>query len=257
MRLLRSAVVTASIPLALLSGGVAALAGAAEGDKSPKQILADVQRDLSKVKSFHFVANVKEKGSTTRMAGDIFASGSASITISERRGSVRMIQLPRQLYMNATADYWKAVGGKDGKMLAKALAGRWVKVPASAGADLKPLVAKFSPKYLASCIAVDGGTIVNNGIKTVAGQEAIELEYKGEQPGTSPGLLYITAEGPVLPVRTRQTGPRKPGGKINKRCDGDDAGSTSGEVTFSRFDAVARIKAPRGALSLEDNGTTA
>lgn len=36
---------------------------------------------------------------------------------------------------------------------------------------------------------------------------------KDDRPGATPGLLYITADGPVLPMRDIQTGPRKVGGK--------------------------------------------
>ncbi len=80
MRLLRSVVVIASIPLALLGGGWAALADGDEVDKAPKQILADLQRDIGKVRSYHVVTTAKQKGAVFAMSGDIFASGSASIS---------------------------------------------------------------------------------------------------------------------------------------------------------------------------------
>jgi hypothetical protein len=248
---LRSSVVTAS--LALFALGVVAsptVAGGGEVSKTPKAILVDMQRDLGKVKSYRVVATVREKNAVTKMSGDVFASGSADIVIGDRRGSVRMRQLPEASYIKADASYWKAAGGKNGDLLAKKLAGRWVKVPASVSADLKSVVTKLSPKYLASCATVEAGTVINNGIKTVAGRRAIELEIKGDRPGTSPGLTYVTADGPVLPVRTVQTGPRKPGGKVDERCEEREDHSTSGEITFSRFDAVPKLVAPRGALSL-------
>jgi hypothetical protein len=250
MRLLRSAVVTASIPLVLLGGGWAALADGDEVEKTPKQILVDLQRDMGKVRSYHVVTTAKQKGAVFTMSGDIFASGSASITIGERRGAVRMIQLPKALYLKASASYWRSVGGKNGNVLARKLAGRWVRVPASVAADVKPLMTKLSPKYFASCVTLAYGTIVNNGIKMMAGRRAIELEYKGDRPGATPALFYVTADGPVLPLRSVQTGPRKPGGKIDKRCDDADARSSSSEITFSRFNAVPPLRAPRGALKL-------
>jgi hypothetical protein len=71
-------------------------------------------------------------------------------------------------------------------------------------------------------------------------------------------LLYVAADGPVLPLREIQTGPHKAGGKVNKRCDAaSDDTSTAADVTFSRFDRVPPLRAPRNALSLENSGTTA
>ncbi len=54
----------------------------------------------------------------------------------------------------------------------------------------------------------------------------------------------------VLPLRSVQTGPRKPGGKIDERCDDADARTSSSEVTFSRFNGRPPLRALRGALRL-------
>ncbi len=160
-----------------------------------------------------------------------------------------MLQLPKALYMKASAAYWRSVGGKNGNVLARKLADRWVRVPASVAADVKPWMTKLT-EVLRVIVTLAYGTIVNNGIKRVAGRRAIELEYKGDRAGATPALLYVTADGPVLPLRSVQTGPRKPGGKIDERCDDADARTSSSEVTFSRFNAVPPLRAPRGALRL-------
>jgi hypothetical protein len=258
MRRLRSSLVTASIALFALGAAAApTVADGGEVSKSPKAILADLKRDLGKVKSYRIVATVREKRAVTRLSGDVFASGSADILIRDRRGAVRMIQLPRALYMKADASYWRAVGGENGDEVARKIAGRWVRVPASAGVSLKPVLTKLSPTYLASCVVVGTAGVVNNGIKKVGGRRAIELEVKGDRPGTAPGLFYVAADGPVLPLRQTQTGPSRAGGKRDKRCEEGEDHSTSGEIAFSRFDAVPRLTAPRGALSLDNPGTTA
>jgi hypothetical protein len=258
MSRLRSSVVTVSIALCALGATASpTVAGGDEASKSPTAILADLKRDLGKVKSYRIVATAREKSAVTKLSGDVFASGSANIAISDRRGTVRMLQLPKALYVKAGASYWKAVGGKNGAEVARKVAGRWVKVPASSGVSLKPVLSKLSPQYLGSCVAVNTGGLINNGIKKVSGRRAIELEIKGDQPGTTPGLLYVAADGPVLPLRQIQTGPRRPGGKRDKRCEESEDHSTSGEVSFSRFNAVPKLTAPRHALSLEDPGTTA
>ncbi len=255
---LRSSVVIASISLCVLVASAApTVADGGEASKSPGAILSDLKRDLGKVKSFHFVGRQTEKGAVTRLSGDVFASGSASIALAEGRASLRMILLPKATYLNANAVYWKRSGGKSGNALAAKFAGRWVEVPASAGDSVKPLLDELSPKYLASCVTVGLGTLSNNGVKTLGGRKAIVLEDKGDRPGTTPGLLYVAADGPVLPLREIQTGPRKAGGKVNKRCDAASDASTAADFTFSRFDRVPPLKAPRNALSLENSGATA
>ena len=118
--------------------------------------------------------------------------------------------------------------------------------------SVRSLLVKLSPKYLASCYATGLGTLSNNGVKTLDGRKVIVLEDKGDKPGTAPGLLYVAAEGPFLPLREVQTGPSKPGGKRDKRCDAGDDKTTTADVTYSQYNRVPRLKAPRGALSLEE-----
>jgi hypothetical protein len=255
---LRSSLVTASISLFVLSAAaVPSAAGGGEAGKSPEAILSDVKRDLAKVKSLHFTGRQSEKGATTRTSGDIFASGAANMTVVEGRTSAQMILLPKATYLKANAGYWRVAGGKYGNQLAAKLAGRWVKVPASVGAGLRPLLKKLTPKYLASCVSTGLGTLANKGVQTLGGREVIVLEDKGDKPGTTPGLLYVAAEGRVLPLREIQTGRRKAGGKVDGRCDTPEDKSTAAEFTFGRFDRVPQLKAPRNALSLENPGTTA
>jgi hypothetical protein len=252
---LRSSVVTVSTSLLALSAVAApTIAGGDESQsKSAQAVLLEVQRDLAKVKSFHFTATQTEKGVVSHMAGDIFASGAAGIAVTEGKGSARLILLRKAAYMKANAVYWRANGA--GKMVAAKIAGRWVEVPVSAGDDFQSLK-DLMPKHLASCVTRGLGTVSNNGVKTLGGRKVIVLESKGDRPGSTPGLLYVAAEGPALPLREVQTGPRRPGGKVDGRCSDPNDKSTKSEVTFSRFDRVPPLKAPKGALLLEDPGTT-
>jgi hypothetical protein len=73
---------------------------------------------------------------------------------------------------------------------------------------------------------------------------------KGDRPGTSPGRLYIAATGEPLPLRTIATGPERPGGKKDPRCDSDTPTRAGDEVLFSRYDEPLDITAPPDALDL-------
>jgi hypothetical protein len=82
----------------------------------------------------------------------------------------------------------------------------------------------------------------------------VVISNKGDKPGTSPGELYVPAEGAALPTRLTQTGKDKPGGKPDPRCDDDDSGSTTtdADIRLSNYDKPVDITAPKGALSPED-----
>jgi hypothetical protein len=247
MRRYRSLAVLA---LALLAAGLAGpLAAAAdESSKTPAQILADVQRDLAKVRSYHFSGYEVDGRTTTRLAGDVSASGRADVTIREGGGSVRVILLPSAMYLKANAAFWKANGGKK---LADKLADRWFKTN---DAGLKAVIDDLMPKRMASCVSVGTGTLRKGGLGSVGGKRVVVVVDEGDKPGTTPGRLYVTTSGPILPLRLRQTGKRRSGGHIDRRCQEPDDTSTSSDVRFSAFDEPLHITAPHGALTIPDEG---
>jgi hypothetical protein len=253
----RSTALIMSIPvIGLAAGGAVAVAqSGGEGDKEPAAIVADVKRDLAKVKSYHFAGSETEGGVTTKLAGDVFASGPASVTITEGTAVARMVVLPKAVYLKANAAFWKASGGKkNGATLARRLAGRWVKESSTSGKDLTAMFADLTPKHLAKCIDQGTGTLTKQPSESVAGQDAIVLRDAGDKPGTTPGRIYLTPDAPVLPLRIVQTGPRKAGKAASAACDDPDDKSTKSDVTLSAFGKVAKITAPRHAISLDDLG---
>lgn len=248
MLCLRSSLVTASIALFVLGVAASSTIAGDEASKSPQAILSDLQRDLGKVKSYHFVGRVTGPSGVTKVSGDV-APGSGSFGIVRGKVGVRMILLPKSTYMKANAAYWRASDKERGAMFAAKLAGRWIKVPESLRGPFKPLLSQLSPKHLAACVVAGAGTLTNNGLTTLGGRKVIVLEGKDDEPGATPGLLYIAADGPVLPLRQVQTGPRRAGGKLDKRCEEQaDDKTTAGDVTYSQYNRVPAIKAPRGAI---------
>jgi hypothetical protein len=231
-------------------GAVIASADSGEADKDPKAILQDVKRDLGSVKSLHFAGSQKEKGGTTKLAADVIGTTSASISITEGKASARMILLPGAAYLKGNAAFWKTTG-KGGAEVAKRVGSHWVKVPGKTGGGISALVKEFSPKQLASCVDVGVGTLTKKSTGMLGDKPVVVLQDAGDKPGTTPGLLYVATDGPILPLRAVQTGQRK-AGKIDKKCQDADDKSTSSDLTFSNFNKVAKITAPKGALSLED-----
>jgi hypothetical protein len=260
MRLVRSAALITALPLAL---ALAAAAGppasaADESSKSPKRILADLSRDLGKVRSYHFSGTQTDPDGRASIAGDATASGRVNLVIRKGSSAVRLIAVPAGVYIRGNAAYWKSVGGQNGASVAEQLADRWVKPPQDESFDA--MFTDLTPKHLASCVSIGTGTLAKGGTATVGGRKAIVIIDRGDKPGTTPGRLYVTASGRVLPLRVTQTGRRKAGGRLDTRCQEKDDKSTASDLTFSRFDAKLTITAPRGAITLpggEDTGTPA
>ncbi|MCW3023449.1 MAG: hypothetical protein JWR30_2771 [Conexibacter sp.] len=254
MRLLRSASLITALPLALVAAGGPLASAADESAKSPRQILADLSRDLGKVRNYHFSGSQTDPDGRSSLAGDATASGRANLVIRKGASAVRLIAVPAGVYVKGNAAYWKSVGGSNGASIAKQLADRWVKAPGSQDKSLVAMFQDLTPKHLASCTAVGTGTLAKGGTATIAGRKAVVIVDRGDKPGTTPGRLYVTASGPVLPLRVTQTGRRRAGGRLDPRCQEKDDKSTASDLTFSRFDAPLKIAAPHGAITLPSGG---
>jgi hypothetical protein len=229
------------------------VAAADESSKTPKQIVADAQRNLAKVRSYHFSGSEVDGKTTTRLAGAVSAAGQAELTIHEGSSSARLILLPHTLYLKANAAYWKAHGGSQGAKAADKLAGRWFKTN---DASLKGLIEQLTPKHVAMCLTVGTGTLERGGTSSANGKRAVVVIDRGDKPATTPGRLYVSATAPILPLRAVQTGKRKPGGHVDTRCEDKTDTSRASDLRFSAFDKTLHIHAPHGAIALPSGSSS-
>lgn len=250
----RSAALIVAVPIALAAAGGPLAAAADESSKTPKRILADLKRDLSKVRTYHVAGTSTDRNGATRLAGDVSAAGRSSFTIARGRSSARLILLPSATYVKGNAAYWRAAGGATGGGFADRLAGRWVKAPEALAAGIASSLPALSPKRLAACAADVTGTLRKGGRASVGGRRAVVIVDRGDRPGTRPGRVFVTVARPVLALRMIQTGPRKPGGQVDPRCDDRSGASTASDLRFSAYDRGLRIVAPRGAITLTEGG---
>jgi hypothetical protein len=257
MRVSRPIAMLALPVLALLATSDPTATGADEASKSPKQILADVARDLAKVRTYHVEETDVDKDGRTQLVGDVTASGSVRIRAATGKERFFLTVVGSRIYLKGNAAYWKAEGGLSSKDAAK-IANRWVKMSVSGAGDLKTMLEQLTPKGLAYCATRSSGTLTKAGTESLNGRRAIVLVDKGDRPGTSPGRLYVAASGPVLPLREVQTGPQKRGGKPDPRCSDSDSTTKSADLRFSAYNKPVKITAPKGAIDLErSTGTPA
>jgi hypothetical protein len=132
------------------------------------------------------------------------------------------------------------------------LTNRWIRVPSSATARFGPFLAWTNPATIGRCLIGRHGTLTRVGTTTDGGRPVVVLKDKGDVPGDSPALAYISATGAPLPERAMQTGPTRPGGTPDRACGETSVHHTTQEsnIVFSRFDGPVQISAPQNALTI-------
>lgn len=242
---------------ALATAGVA-LAQDDESSKDAAAIVADAARDTAKVSSYHLAGTLVDPGGRTTLSADVFASGSGRLALSGRGVKARFVVLPGKMYVNANAAFWRNAGGtKLRPSVVRRLADRWPEEPAKDSTSAESLLGDFRPRQFARCLTGGAGTLSKAGTATVAGQRAIVLKDAGDQPGTAPSTYYFTATAPILPLKAVQTGKPKVGKAKDPRC-GDvsksesESTATGSSLSFSRFGKVAKVTAPRGAVTVKE-----
>jgi hypothetical protein len=234
--------------------GAASGGGEPRAQQSPQDVLRDTQAALEDLHSYHVKGTSTDKDGENRISGDITDTGSLRFTVADDSGRFTVIAKDGRTYLKAGRAFWLKGHGSSGEAMAQLFAGRWVKMPAAASTTLQQDVRQLLPKELAYCLSRGLGTLENLGARQAHGKAIVVIRDKGDKPGTSPGELTVAATGSALPLLVRQTGPRRPGGKVDARCQEDDDTTTRSESVLSRFNAVKPIEAPAGALDLDALG---
>lgn len=258
MRAPRPAVLLIALPLALVAAGGPPASAADETSKPARAILSDLARDLGKVSSYRVSGTQTDADGRVALTADVSKSGDFAVSMRQGDSAARLLALSSASYLKGNAGFWKEAGGKkDGPAAARQFANRWVKMARSDGDEFGAVVDQLTPAGMAACVTRNTGTLVKGGTTTVDGKRAIVLIDKGDKPGTTPGRLYVTATGPTLPIRSVQTGKRRPGGRLDSRCEEKDDTSTGSELRFSRFGQPLELRAPKGAIDLTEGAGTA
>ena len=253
--------------LALILTLVLALAGcggdggggsSSSGGDDPKAVVDDASKALAGVKSFHLEGTaVDKKDGEQEIAGDIALPGKVDLKLTTKEGAVQLRLVDGQLFFNADRAFWKAQG-----LPAQALqlvVDKWVKTPGGQDAGVKQFTALADPAKIGRClIGDDTGTLSGPEDGDLDGEAVRIVTAKGDKPGTSPGRLYVAAEGDALPLRLEQTGPQKAGGTPDAECGDDGESDTQrSDIRLSAFDEPVDIEAPADAVDLEQLGNQA
>lgn len=216
--------------------------------QTPQELMDDLARDLSTVKSFRYLGTVTDPGGRTRLNGVSTSQGRSRMTLTVGRQVSRMILLPSRVYWNFNRAFVLANFDRTRSNLRNA--GRWLATSKRNAGELGTGIAESEPKRLARCLTQATGTLRHDGSAVVAGKPAIVIVDQGDRPGTTPRKLFLSASGPRLPLRVVQTGKRKAGGSPDLRCRGEGDDTLRSDLRFSGFNARVKIAAPKRTLRL-------
>lgn len=245
----------AAVPVLAGCGGGSAGSGtpADLAAASPRQILDASVAALAKVHSYHLTGTIEDKDGHTSLSADVTDAGGVRATFTTGGSTQSFITVGGQSYVQADRRFWmKGRSGPDARRVANILAGRWVKVPASRARSFQKDVARMLPREQAYCLPRGLGTLTKVGVRRVDGRRVVVIRDRGDVPGGTPGELSVAATGRALPLLERQTGPSRPGGTFDARCDDPNDTSTASTATLSRYDRVPPVRPPAHPLDLQN-----
>ncbi|WP_354700921.1 hypothetical protein DSM112329_01214 [Paraconexibacter sp. AEG42_29] len=251
------------LPLLVISAAAAGLAGcgggsssttttAADDDlasKTPQEILDASVAAVADVHSYKIRGSVVDDDGRTVISASVRDDRSVKATYTTKGVTSSYLVVRGQGFVRGDRAYWLD-GRSDARSqrIARLLAGRWVKLSAGGAAALLKDVERLMPKEQAYCLPKRIGTLTKVGVRTVRGRRVVVIRDAGNVPGGTPGELSVATNGRALPMRERQTGPSRPGGTFEPRCDDTDDTSTKSDATLSHWDKVAPIRLPRNPL---------
>lgn len=231
------------------SPGAATTAAATPAHQDPQRTLSEARAALVGLRSYHLEGSQTDPEGTTTMAGDVTAAGSLRMTLHQNGGSAQLVVVGGAVFLRAPVRFWR--NSHLSERLATVIAGHWIKAPPDHG--IARLSEEVKPRTLAHCLRSGGDEIADAGLQTYRGRRVRVITIAGKAPGSAPGSLSVAATGRPLPVRVLQTGPARPGGRVDPRCEdpSEPDRSTKSDIQLSGFDEPLRVTAPPDALDLE------
>jgi hypothetical protein len=234
------------------AGPTGATGGRALAEQSPQELLATTAGAVEKIHSYRLQGTYEDEDGRSTGSADVADDGAMRAHLTIAGGAVDLIITKggSEAYVRGARGFWEHSGAG---AVAELLADRWVKMPRGGDSDITELVDQQDPRTLARCLRTDEhGRLTNRGLQTHRGRKVVVLEDDGTVPGSTPNRMYIAATGRPLPLLITESGPERPGGRIDERC-GDDPHDTTkwSRTVVSRFDEPVRVTAPSNALDLD------
>ena len=166
-----------------------ASSGNGEAEKSASQILTDAAMCLRHATSVQIVGTATSSGQAAAFNETVASTGGGSGYFSVAGVQIQFVAVSGQLYLNADAAFWEAIGATATE--SSALGDKWGTASASLASQLQS-VAGFS--RLATYLASVSGRVSNAGnAVTPDGRQSVKLNAGGN-------AVYVSASGPACPL---------------------------------------------------------
>jgi NADPH:quinone reductase-like Zn-dependent oxidoreductase len=214
------------LALALLAG---CGGGAREGieAKTPAQILAASQVAADAAGSVHVAGAIRSGRTPITLDLSLLAGSGARGQLSQNGLGFEVIRTGDTIYLKGSQAFYRQLAGAPA---ARALAGRWVKVPAS-DSGFASLAALTDLRTLIDTTFANHGALSKGGSTTIDGQSAIAVGERGRR-----GTIYVATTGLPYPVAVV------------------GAAGSQGTVTFDHWNGPVPLTAPPEAIELHSFG---
>jgi hypothetical protein len=191
--------------------------------KTPTEIVAAAKVLADSANSVHVAGSIQSGGSPITLDLHLLASKGGRGQLSENGLSFELIQIHGTVFIKGSPAFYRHVAGPTAAQL---LQGRWLKAPASTG-NLASLASLTDLHQLMDTTLVQHGTLAKGATTTIAGQKVLAITDTSNR-----GTLYVATTGPPYPVAVTK------------------AGTSSGRVLFSNWNAPVSVLAPANAIDI-------
>lgn len=201
------------------SGGTSSNGVAA---KSPDAIVSAVSDAVAGVHSVHVSGSIISGASPIALDLNLVNGRGGRGSMSENGLSFQIVALNNEVYINASPQFWRHVGGNAAAQL---FSGKWLKAPA--GGQFASLAGLTNVRELFSKLLSNHGKLVKGAATTIRGQKVIAVTDT-----TKGGTLYVATNGKPYPIEVVKSG------------------SQGGRVDFDQFNQSVSLTAPANAIDI-------
>jgi hypothetical protein len=189
--------------------------------------------------------------------------GNGQGVITQAGVPINFVVANKHVYVKSKQMWQKIVGNSAGsQQLLQKIDDHWVDFTSAGATATQPFVELTDAAMVKQCfLQGPHGTLTKGKVSNVNGRDAVEIDDKGDKPGTASAQFFVATSDPHYMIRIVSKGNPKPGGPpAPKQCQSggntSNTGPESGNGEFDVLDinASVDVKPPSGALDLKSLG---
>jgi hypothetical protein len=212
----------ALVAVALPGCGSASSSTSRVGSAAPAQIVAAARAAALGAATVHVSGSIAHEGKSISLDLELESGKGGKGTVVTEGLAIKLIQIDGTVYVNGSGAFYRQVAGATA---ARALRGKWLKAPGSAG-NFSSLASLTNLDNLVATTLEAHGTLSRAGTMTVGGEPAVGVRDRGKG-----GTLYVASTGSPFPLEIVE-------------------GGSGGKIVFDRWNEAVTLEAPVGAINI-------